>query len=420
MKPAYEKVAQNLAGLAKVAAINCDDDTNKPFCGQMGVQGFPTLKIVKPGSKPGKPMIEDYQGARSAKAIVDAVVGKIPNHVKRLQDDGLDAWLEDKIITVKALLFTEKGTTSALIKSLAVDFLGSISFAQIRSKEVEAVEKYGIEKFPTLVLLPGDGKDPILYNKDMKREALVQFLSQVATPNPDPAPQIKSKSKPARKGKSSAEASSKYSKASEAHKSSDFDDFMTASTIVLDNDSPTTSPIPIVETEDTPIQIPDMITPIPVLSTPSELESTCLSSKSGNCILVLVPNVDPDTTLEETARESLNSLAEISNKYTKRHAKIFPFYNIPSINEAGTRLRNDLGLKSEGLEIISINVKRGWWKHYSAVVYDIQALESFIDSIKLGEGSKKRIPKDFGSSKIEVEESTIEEVPPAESTHDEL
>ena len=35
--------------MAKVAAINCDEESNKPFCGSMGVQGFPTLKIVKPG-----------------------------------------------------------------------------------------------------------------------------------------------------------------------------------------------------------------------------------------------------------------------------------------------------------------------------------------------------------------------------------
>ena len=69
MQPAYEKAAKSLTGLAKVAAVNCDDESNKPFCGRMGVQGFPTLKIVKPGKKPGKPIVEDYQGARSAKAI---------------------------------------------------------------------------------------------------------------------------------------------------------------------------------------------------------------------------------------------------------------------------------------------------------------------------------------------------------------
>src|SRR2546430_15435214 len=92
LKPAYEKAAKSLAGLAKVAAVNCDDDANKAFCGSMGVQGFPTLKIIRPGKKAGKPAVEDYQGGRSAKAIVDAVIERIPNHVKRVQDEGLEAW----------------------------------------------------------------------------------------------------------------------------------------------------------------------------------------------------------------------------------------------------------------------------------------------------------------------------------------
>lgn len=37
LKPAYEKAAKSLTGLAKVAAVNCDEEMNKPFCGQMGV-----------------------------------------------------------------------------------------------------------------------------------------------------------------------------------------------------------------------------------------------------------------------------------------------------------------------------------------------------------------------------------------------
>src|SRR5256886_7068529 len=51
----------SLKGIAKVAAINCDEDENKAFCGQMGVQGFPTLKIVKPSrdsKRYGSPALE--------------------------------------------------------------------------------------------------------------------------------------------------------------------------------------------------------------------------------------------------------------------------------------------------------------------------------------------------------------------------
>lgn len=58
LAPHYEKAAKNLKGIAKVAAVDCDEEKNKAFCGSQGVQGFPTLKIFKPSSKKGKPIVE--------------------------------------------------------------------------------------------------------------------------------------------------------------------------------------------------------------------------------------------------------------------------------------------------------------------------------------------------------------------------
>ncbi|KAI9875373.1 MAG: hypothetical protein M1823_007491, partial [Watsoniomyces obsoletus] len=86
----------------------------------------------------------------------------------------------------------------------------------------------------------------------MKKEALVKFLSQVSTPNPDPAPAQGKSSKPTKASKSAAKRSSSqaasFSSASEAHKSSDFDDYLAERTIVLDENTPIESPLPIVDT----------------------------------------------------------------------------------------------------------------------------------------------------------------------------
>ena len=57
LAPAYEKVAESLHGIVNVVAVDCDAETNKPTCGQYGVQGFPTLKLFPPGKPP-----KDYQG----------------------------------------------------------------------------------------------------------------------------------------------------------------------------------------------------------------------------------------------------------------------------------------------------------------------------------------------------------------------
>jgi protein disulfide-isomerase A6 len=50
LAPAWTKAASNLKGLVKVAAIDCDEEANKPVCGQYGIQGFPTIKLFAPSS----------------------------------------------------------------------------------------------------------------------------------------------------------------------------------------------------------------------------------------------------------------------------------------------------------------------------------------------------------------------------------
>jgi protein disulfide-isomerase A6 len=387
----------------------------------MGVSGFPTLKLVKPGPRSGRPIVEDYQGARTAKAIVEAVVERIPNHVKRVTDTQLDQWLSENPETPKAMLFSEKGTTSALIKALAVDFLGVVNFAQIRSKETNAVEKYGVTKFPTLVVLPGPGKDPLLYADEMKKTPILAFISQVATPNPDPAPkQAKpsSRSKAAKSAASSFTASSKFSKASAAHKSADL--YEDIGEIVLDDSLPTGSPLPVVPPKATPISLDEVVPAIPVLATPGEVTAACLGPKSGTCILVLLPKKGSEDALSLPAAEALASFAELAEKAKRRKATMFPFYEIAPGAEGA--LRGDLDLGDENqLAIVAINMKRGWYRVYASEAYDYSAVESFIDGIRLGEGSKQKLPEGFPTANTEVIEDQPEASEPVSTVeHKEL
>ncbi|OKL59474.1 hypothetical protein UA08_05266 [Talaromyces atroroseus] len=415
LKPAYEKAAKSLEGLANVAAVNCDDDDNKPFCGQMGVQGFPTLKIVVPGKKPGKPRVEDYQGQRSAKAIVDAVVDRIPNHVKRVTDKDYESWVLEDDESPKAILFTEKGTTSGLLRSLAIDFLGGIKFAQVRSKESETVDKFGITSFPTLVLLPsGNDAEPIVFEGEMKKAPMLEFLSQAAQPNPDPR---KNKAVSSQKKKTASSPTKKF------------------------QDAPTESPGPEVEVspEEKPVAVPIKVPSVDQLSTPEDLQAICLTSKSGTCILTLLPETEsPDSELPAPAKEALSAVSELSHKLTGHH---LPFYSVPAINSHSKILRNELGL-SEATEIIAVNGRRGWWRQFPSASssddkteFSLHSVESWVDAIRLGEGSKTKLPDGVvlvsdekneekeAEAEIEVEtpvEETGENGDTKEVPHDEL
>lgn len=342
----------------------------------MGVQGFPTLKIMTPSKKPGKPRMEDYQGGRSAKAIVEAVVDRIPNHVKKVTDKDIEDWASQDPEVPKVVLFTEKGTTSALIRALAIDFLGNVKFAQIRSKETKAVDRLGVTEFPSIVLLPGDGKDPIFYDGELKKGPIIDFLSQVATPNPDPAP------------KTSPNKSPKAAR---------------SSATVEDQDEPTGSPDPKVVPDDAkeskPAYVPSNAHPIPTLSTAEDLESACLTPKSKTCVLALLPELkEADSELPEPAKTAVASLSDIAHKHTVRKAKLFPFYSVPAINTGSKTLREELGLPKDqdSLEVIALNGRRGWWRRYDpsdSAEYGAAAVEAWIDAIRLGEGSREKLPE---------------------------
>lgn len=360
LKPAYEKVANSLDGLAIVAAVNCDEDTNKQLCGSFGVQGFPTLKIFRPGNK-GKAIPEDYQGERSAKAIYDAVTGKIKNHVKRVEDKNIDEFLSTNNASAKALLFTDKGTTSALLRSVAIDFLDSITVGQVRDKQTKVVEMFGIEKFPTLVLLPGGDKDGIVFDGTLKKDPIVEFLSQAATPNPNHGLNARKKTTSAKKPETAEKT------------------------------PPSSEDEPKIATEDTqkPIVVEE-IAPLPSISK-DLLFSDCLTK--GACLFAFVPKSEDSR--ERTAKDALDSLARLAHKYTQNKRKLFPVFAAHPEDEYSQSIVQELGLSGDKTYVVVLNARRGWWRLYEGDDFSFESLESWVDQVRMGEGVKKQLPETF-------------------------
>ena len=78
-------------------------------------------------------------------------------------------------------MITDKGTTSASYKSLAIDFKGRMTLAQARDSQSKVVQEFAVQKFPTLVLLPGGLAPGVVYSGEMKRDPMHKFLSEYAT-----------------------------------------------------------------------------------------------------------------------------------------------------------------------------------------------------------------------------------------------
>ncbi len=369
---------------------------NKPFCGQMGVQGFPTLKIVRPGKKPGKPIVEPYDGPRSAKAIVDAVKDKVPSIVKKVTDKNLDDWLQENKDGAKAILFSEKGVVSATLKALAIDFAGIVSVAQVKKTEKTAVEKYGITDFPSFVLIPAGSEEPIKHSGKVDKEAMVKFLSQVAPPNPDcPAPKEK-KPKASKKDKKESNSSSKFAKASASHKSADSSSAAASATdeTVEEPIAATESPDPNVKTEDTPdpVELPveEAKPTIPSIADAAGLQSLCLNEQAKTCIMAILPPDDAS----DAAMSAMPVITTLGAIHKKHGTKLFPFVSVPPSNPLADKLRSELKLgEHDALDLIATHGKRAWYKAYPGTNFGAKELESWVDSIRMGEGKKEKLPE---------------------------
>jgi len=349
---------------------------------------------------------------------VDAVIDKIPNHVKKVDDKSLESWLAEAKEAPKAILFTDKGKTSALMKSIAIDFKGSISVAQIRDKEKASVELFGINKFPTLILLPG-GKEAAegeVYDGELKKEDIVAFLSKAATPNQDPAPaKVKLPKSKTTKKPSKEEATFRASSKSQA--SEEGSSAAASATEEVLEEEPTESPDPKVETQK-PIIVEDPAPPISLLAEKAELRNECLGPRTGTCILALLPD-----TPDEVTSAGVGALSELAHKYKQQKRNVFPFYAVPSSNAAYKSIQESLKLKGN-TEFVAVNGKRGWWRQLpqggdKLTEKDVteEALENWIDSIRLGEGAKQRLPGGLIPEEVEEPEATSEEAPePSETT----
>jgi len=84
LAPEYQKAAKALKGSVGIGAVDCDQETNKPLCGQYGIQGFPTIKVF--GANKNKPT--DYNGQRTAQGIVDNALRTVKDVVNARMGGG--------------------------------------------------------------------------------------------------------------------------------------------------------------------------------------------------------------------------------------------------------------------------------------------------------------------------------------------
>lgn len=180
----YEKAAGNLKGLVKFGAVNAD--AAKGVMQAAGVQSFPSIKVYPPevtrNPYTGKMMkaAVDYNGPRRARPLVDFATSQLPSFVTPVTDKTAADFKANGTLP-KALLFTSKTETTPMFKAFSLSLRGRMLLGEAREKEAaQTAVEMGVASYPALLVLPGGDAAPVVYDGELKPQAVADFLAKFA------------------------------------------------------------------------------------------------------------------------------------------------------------------------------------------------------------------------------------------------
>jgi protein disulfide-isomerase A6 len=106
--------------------------------------------------------------------------------------------------------------------------------------------------------------------------------------------------------------------------------------------------------------------------------------------------------------------------------------SVPPSNPLADTLRSELSLGTDDtLHLVATHGKRAWYKKYPGATFGAADVEAWVDSIRMGEGKKEKLPETLVASGAQepMEEKTaeqepiqinIEDIPEEAPTHNEL
>jgi thioredoxin-like negative regulator of GroEL len=171
----YNKVAKEMKGMAKITAINCNQ--NAKFCSKNKVTQTPAVMMYP--TFPMDPFL--WQGKMETKAIAGKIAKMIPDLSTKLTKENVDSWLSSDISKPKMIIFSNKPNPPTIVKALSSDTVfkrtAKIGFAT--ESEADVCQKFKITKFPAAILhrKVGNAVKKEEFKGKMSYEELYNFIN---------------------------------------------------------------------------------------------------------------------------------------------------------------------------------------------------------------------------------------------------
>ncbi|VDO00014.1 unnamed protein product [Rodentolepis nana] len=129
LAPHYESAATELKGVVPLHEVNCDED--RELCDEADVRGFPTLKVYSYGNH-----IDDYNGPRTKKALVDFMLEKTLPPASEVDADKLKQVLDSNDYTV--ILQSKESSETDEFQNVARKLIKYAKFFYIKDKLLDS------------------------------------------------------------------------------------------------------------------------------------------------------------------------------------------------------------------------------------------------------------------------------------------
>jgi len=195
MKPIWERLATELAGIMKVGAVNCE--LEKALCNMNSASSYPLIKIFRGGNS----VAMDGTASRERDPIWNWAHDQLPSTqlipLSPRRPETLDAFLSgpcakpavvgggpDAAPAGACVLFLHRdAVTQAWLKSLSFYWRGKVPMGEAKGHGVETLAaKLGVTRLPAAVALcGGDTRRVLEAPAPTAREAMETWVSGLAT-----------------------------------------------------------------------------------------------------------------------------------------------------------------------------------------------------------------------------------------------
>lgn len=129
-KDEYVKLSEKLYGIIKVAGVNCHQE--EELCEEFSVYDVPQILIFTEQFKDDG---ERYKGKMDWNSLANAASRKMQNFVQLVNEQNFDSFMSRDQQKAKILYFTDKKTTSAIMKAMSKKYLDKVSLGEVRHSD---------------------------------------------------------------------------------------------------------------------------------------------------------------------------------------------------------------------------------------------------------------------------------------------